>query len=77
MESGASVGRRNGAAMASVVRCVFPTAVADNQTLSKAGGAHIRRLAKIIRTRKNDSSFARECGQFAWGSWRGELSKTR
>ena len=33
--------------------------------LNKVRGAHIRRLTKIIRTRKNDSSFARECRQFA------------
>ena len=36
-EPAASEWRRNGAAMASVVRCVFATAVADNQTLTKSG----------------------------------------
>ncbi len=36
-EPAATEWRRNGAAMASVDRCVFATAVADYQTLTKSG----------------------------------------
>jgi len=39
-EPAASAWRRKGAAMASVDRCVFATAVADYQTLTKSGRSH-------------------------------------